>query len=83
MSPLAIGAVGILALFALIFAQVPIAFAMIIVGVVGNVPEVWVNPQYANIFIYVTLLAVFFIRPQGILGQAGGTALNAQSLRDV
>ncbi len=35
MSPLAIGAIGILALFVLIFAQVPIAFAMIIVGIVG------------------------------------------------
>ena len=35
MSPLAIGGLGILALFVLIFAQVPIAFAMIIVGIVG------------------------------------------------
>lgn len=35
MSPLEIGGIGILALFMLIFAQVPIAFAMILVGVVG------------------------------------------------
>jgi C4-dicarboxylate transporter, DctM subunit len=34
-SPIEIGGLGILALFVLIFAQVPIAFAMIIVGVVG------------------------------------------------
>ena len=35
MSPLVIGATGLAALFALILAQVPIGFAMIIVGVVG------------------------------------------------
>ena len=35
MSPLAIGALGLGALLALILAQVPIGFAMIIVGVVG------------------------------------------------
>lgn len=35
MSPLAIGAAGLAALFGLILAQVPIGFAMIIVGVVG------------------------------------------------
>jgi C4-dicarboxylate transporter, DctM subunit len=34
-TPLEIGGLGILALFVLIFAQVPIAFAMIIVGIVG------------------------------------------------
>jgi tripartite ATP-independent transporter DctM subunit len=35
MTPLAIGALGIVALFGLILLQVPIGFAMIIVGVVG------------------------------------------------
>jgi len=35
MSPLAIGAAGLAALFVLILAQVPIGFAMIIVGVAG------------------------------------------------
>ena len=35
MTPLAVGALGMLALYALIFLQVPIAFAMIAVGVVG------------------------------------------------
>ena len=35
MSPLAIGALGIAALFGLMLAQVPIGFAMIIVGIVG------------------------------------------------
>ena len=35
MTPLAVGALGMLALCALIFLQVPIAFAMIAVGVVG------------------------------------------------
>src|SRR5260221_6056379 len=35
MPPLAIGAVGLVALFLLILAQIPIGFAMIIVGVVG------------------------------------------------
>ena len=35
MTPLAIGGLGLAALFALILAQVPIGFAMIIVGVVG------------------------------------------------
>lgn len=35
MTPLAIGALGLAALCALIFLQVPIAFAMIVVGVVG------------------------------------------------
>ena len=35
MTPLAIGALGILALFVLILLQVPIGLAMIIVGVVG------------------------------------------------
>ena len=35
MSPIAIGVTGVVALFVLIFMQVPIAFAMIAVGVVG------------------------------------------------
>src|SRR5882757_7778504 len=39
MTPLAIGAVGLVALFLLILAQIPIGFAMIIVGVVGLAME--------------------------------------------
>ena len=35
MTPLAIGGLGLLALFVLILAQVPIGFAMLIVGVAG------------------------------------------------
>ncbi|MBW8907384.1 MAG: TRAP transporter large permease subunit, partial [Betaproteobacteria bacterium] len=35
MTPIVIGALGLVALFALILAQVPIGFAMMIVGVVG------------------------------------------------
>jgi tripartite ATP-independent transporter DctM subunit len=39
MSPLVIGVIGIVALFVLILAQVPIAFAMIIVGIMGFAVE--------------------------------------------
>ena len=35
MSPISIGIVGVVALFGLVLLQVPIAFAMIAVGVVG------------------------------------------------
>ena len=44
MTPLAVGALGMLALCALIFLQVPIAFAMIAVGVVGFALETGWGP---------------------------------------
>ncbi len=44
MTPLALGAIGLLALFALILLSVPVAFAMIIVGVVGFAASAGITP---------------------------------------
>jgi C4-dicarboxylate transporter, DctM subunit len=60
MSPLEIGSLGILALFALMLLQVPIGFAMIIVGVVGFALQAGWGPA-------VTLLVN---EPSGVLSSA-------------
>ena len=60
MSPLEIGGLGIAALFALMFLQVPIGFAMIIVGVVGFAMQSGWGPA-------VTLLVN---EPSGVLSSA-------------
>ena len=57
MSPLAIGAIGLVALFILILAQVPIGFAMMIVGLVGFALQTGWEPA-------LTLLAT---EPSGVL----------------
>ena len=60
MSPLEIGGLGILALFALMLVQIPIGFAMIIVGVVGFALQAGWGPA-------VTLLVN---EPTGVLSSA-------------
>jgi tripartite ATP-independent transporter DctM subunit len=60
MSPLEVGGYGILALFALMFIQIPIGFAMIIVGVVGFALQAGWHPA-------VTLLVN---EPTGVLSSA-------------
>jgi C4-dicarboxylate transporter, DctM subunit len=60
MSPLEIGIAGFLALFALMFLQVPIGFAMIIVGVIGFAMQAGWGPA-------VTLLVN---EPSGVLSSA-------------
>lgn len=57
MSALAIGGLGMLALFALMFAQVPIGFAMIIVGVTG----------YAMLAGWAPAMSLLSSEPSGLL----------------
>jgi len=54
----------------------------LIVGVVGQVSSAWLDPHYSNILIYVVMLVVLLLRPQGLFGSAGG-GLRSQSIRDV
>ncbi len=60
MDPLAIGGLGILALFALMMLQIPIGFAMIIVGVVGFALQAGWKPA----------LALLANEPTGVLASA-------------
>jgi branched-subunit amino acid ABC-type transport system permease component len=54
----------------------------LIVGLVGEVPLIWVNPEISGALIYGTLLLVLLVRPQGLFG-SGGSTFGAAGLRDV
>ena len=54
----------------------------LLVGLVANVPQVWISPNWSDFLIYVFMLVVLLFRPQGLFG-SGGTAFGASALRDV
>jgi branched-chain amino acid transport system permease protein len=54
----------------------------LLVGLVEYVPQIWISPDLAICLIYVFLLAVLLVRPQGLFG-SGGSAFGASALRDV
>jgi len=54
----------------------------LLVGVVSQVPLVWINPNYSSVLVYALLLAVLIARPQGLFG-SGGSAFGAAGLREV
>ncbi len=54
----------------------------LIVGLVSEVPLIWVNPDASGPLIYAALLVVLLARPQGIFG-SGGAAFGAEALREV
>lgn len=54
----------------------------LLVGLVGEVPLIWVNPEVSGALIYGMMLLVLLIRPQGIFG-SGGSAFGAAAVRDV
>jgi branched-subunit amino acid ABC-type transport system permease component len=54
----------------------------LIVGLVGVIPQIWVNAEWADVLVYLAMVLVLLIRPQGLFG-SGGTSFGAASLRDV
>jgi branched-chain amino acid transport system permease protein len=54
----------------------------LLVGLVGEVPLIWVNPDLSGALIYGAMLVLLLIRPQGIFG-SGGSAFGAAAVRDV
>lgn len=54
----------------------------LIVGLVGEVPLLWLPPTSSTALVYGTLVFVLLVRPQGLFG-SGGTAFGASALREV
>lgn len=54
----------------------------LLVGLVGEVPLIWVNPELSGALIYGAMLLLLLFRPQGIFG-SGGSAFGAAAIRDV
>jgi branched-chain amino acid transport system permease protein len=54
----------------------------LVVGLVGEVPLIWVNPDVSGALIYGAMLLLLLVRPQGIFG-SGGSAFGAAAVREV
>jgi branched-chain amino acid transport system permease protein len=54
----------------------------LLVGLVGEVPSIWISPEWSGTLIYAALLVVLLARPQGIFG-SGGSAFGAAAIREV
>lgn len=54
----------------------------LLVGLVGEVPLIWVSPDLTDVMIYGFMLLLLLFRPQGMFG-SGGSAFGAAALRDV
>lgn len=54
----------------------------LLVGLVGEVPVIWINPNWSGALIYAALLVILLARPQGIFG-SGGSAFGAAAIREV
>ena len=54
----------------------------LVVGLVGEVPLIWVNPDWSGALIYAAMLLLLLARPQGLFG-SGGSAFGAAAVRDV
>lgn len=52
------------------------------VGLVSEVPLVWVSNEWSGALIYAALLLVLLARPQGLFG-SGGSAFGAAAIREV
>ena len=88
MTPLEIGGLGILALFALILLHVPIGFAMIIVGVVGYALQAGWAPavtilasEPSGLLSSVDLATVPLFLLMGTFASAAGFSINHQPHR--
>lgn len=53
-----------------------------IVGLVEQVPLIWLNPSASAVLIYAAMVVILLLRPQGLFG-SGGTAFGAAAVRDV
>jgi len=54
----------------------------LLVGLVGEIPLIWVSPDLSGALIYGAMLLLLLLRPQGIFG-SGGSAFGAAAVRDV
>lgn len=54
----------------------------LIVGLIGEVPLLWLPPTTSSILVYGGLVLILLIRPQGLFG-SGGTIFGAAALREV
>jgi branched-chain amino acid transport system permease protein len=53
-----------------------------IVGLLRQVPVIWLDPSVAAMLIYGAMVIILLIRPQGLFG-SGGSAFGAAAVRDV
>lgn len=53
-----------------------------IVGLLRQVPVVWLDPSVAAMLIYGAMVVILLVRPQGLFG-SGGSAFGAAAVRDV
>jgi branched-chain amino acid transport system permease protein len=53
-----------------------------IVGLLRQVPVVWLDPSISALMIYGVMVVILLMRPQGLFG-SGGTAFGAAAVRDV
>jgi branched-subunit amino acid ABC-type transport system permease component len=54
----------------------------LLVGLIGQVPLIWLTPNASGPIIYGAMLLILLVRPQGIFG-AGGTSFGAAAIREV
>lgn len=53
-----------------------------IVGLIQQIPVIWLDPSAAAMLIYGAMVVILLIRPQGLFG-SGGSAFGAAAVRDV